>query len=183
MNRDDALALVKEMNTQPGHVSHALAVEAAMRSYARRFGEDEEVWGLVGLLHDFDYEVYPDLHDHTIKGGEILREKGYPDHLITAIRSHNDATSVPRTERLHHALHACDELSGFITACALVRPSKSVMDLETKSVVKKMKDKAFARPVNREEMRQAAEELGVEFGEHVANVIEAMRRVAGELGL
>lgn len=183
MDRGQALSLLEEWNKEPGHITHGLAVEAAMRAYAAKFGEDPEVWGLVGLLHDFDYEAYPDLEEHTIKGGEFLSQKGFPEDLILAIRSHNDATGVERTLPLHHALHAVDELTGFITACALVRPSKSVRDLEVKSVTKKMKDKGFARAVDREEMKKAVEPLGVEFKEHVEFVIQAMRGISEDLGL
>ncbi len=181
--RADALSLVKEWNKDEGHVKHMLSVEAAMRAYARTFGEDEELWGLVGLLHDFDYERFPELSDHTVKGGDVLAGLGYPDVLVRAIRSHNDATGVPRASRMEHALYACDEITGFVTACALVRPSKSVMDLEPSSVKKKLKQVGFARSVDRDAVLKGPEPLGIPFDEHCAFVIDAMRGIAAELGL
>ena len=181
--RADALALVREWNADEGHVKHMLAVESAMRAYARKFGEDEELWGLVGLLHDFDYERYPELADHTVKGGEVLKGMGYPDVLIRAIRSHNDATGVKRESPMEHALFACDEISGLVTACALVRPSKSVSDLEPSSVKKKLKQVGFARSIDREAVLHGPEALGVPFDEHCAFVIAAMRGISADLGL
>lgn len=181
--RAEALALVREWNADEGHVKHMLAVEAAMRAYARKFGEDEELWGLTGLLHDFDYERYPELADHTVKGGEILKEKGYSDALVRAIRSHNDATGVRRESRMEHALYACDEISGFVTACALVRPSRSLSDLEPSSVKKKLKQIGFARSVDREAVLKGPEPLGIPFDDHCAFVIAAMRGIAADLGL
>jgi len=162
---------------------HALAVEIAVCGYARKFGEDENLWGLVGLLHDFDYERWPSLEDHPYRGAEILRERGYSEVLIRAIMSHSDETGVVRESRLEHTLFACDELAGFITAAALVRPSKSVLDLEAKSVKKRMKDKAFARGVSRDDLRKGAEELGLSLDEHITNVITSMRSSAETLGL
>ena len=162
---------------------HALAVEAAVRGYARQFGEDEEAWGVTALLHDFDYDRYPDLKDHPFRGAEILRERGYPEWLVRAVLSHADHTGVARETRLEHILFACDEMAGFVTAAALIRPSKSVMDLEAKSVVKRMKEKAFARAVNRDDLRRGAEQIGLPLDEHVANVIAFMREKADELGL
>jgi putative nucleotidyltransferase with HDIG domain len=161
-----------------------LAVEAAMRDYARRFGEDEEVWGLVGLLHDLDYERYPSQEaGHPFRGVEHLRALGYPEIVCRAILSHADYSGVVRQSRMEHALHACDELTGFIVAVALVRPSRSLHDVDVAAVRKKMKDKAFARQVDRTGMVQAAEALGVPFDEHVAQVIRAMQRIAAEIGL
>lgn len=181
-SRDDALALMH------GHVQseslrrHMYSVEAACRAYARRFGEDEELYGLAGLLHDFDYERYPD--EHPIPGARMLRELGYPEELVHAVEAHYAVrTGVQPVTRLDRTLRACDEITGLVTAAALVRPSRSVMDLEAKSVLKKMKDRAFAAGVDREDVRHAADELGVELAEHVAFVIHAMRGVAPALGL
>jgi predicted hydrolase (HD superfamily) len=162
---------------------HMLAVEAAVRGYARLWGEPEEDWAVVALLHDFDYERYPDPADHPFRGVEVLRAKGYPEWVLRAILSHADYSGVARESRLEHTLFACDEMSGFVTAAALVRPTKSVMDLEAKSVVKRMKDKAFARAVSRDDLRQGAEEIGLPLEEHIANVIAFMRERAGTLGL
>jgi putative nucleotidyltransferase with HDIG domain len=162
---------------------HMLAVEAAVCGYARLFGENEDDWGAVALLHDFDYERWPDPKDHPYRGVEILKERGYPEWVTRAILSHADYSGVPRESRLEHALYACDEMSGFVTAAALVRPSKSVLDLEPSSVVKRMKDKAFARAVSREDLRRGAEELGLPLDEHIKNVIEFMRVQADALGL
>jgi len=180
--REEALALMH------GHVQseslrrHMYSVEAACRAYARRWGEDEDLYGMAGLLHDYDYEEHPD--EHPLHGAAELRERGYPEVLVRAILSHYASrTGVSPESRLERTLHACDEITGLVTAAALVRPSRSVMDLEARSVLKKMKDKAFAAGVDREEVRRAAEELGVELGEHVQFVIEAMRGVAPQLGL
>jgi putative nucleotidyltransferase with HDIG domain len=184
MNRDDAWALLTEYTKSDGLLKHALAVEAAVRGYARKFGEDEEEWGITALLHDFDYERWPTLGDHPVKGSEILRERGYPEWAIRAILSHAaEITGVARETRLEKTLFACDEMAGFITAASLVRPSKSVLDLEAKSVVKRMKDKAFARGVKREDLRQGADELGLPLEEHITNVIAFMRERADALGL
>jgi len=183
LTRDAAWALLTEYTQNESLRKHALAVEAAVRGYACRFGEDKEAWGVVALLHDFDYDRYPDLKDHPFRGAEILRERDYPDWLVRAVLSHADHTGVARETRLEHTLFACDELAGFVTAAALVRPSKSLMDLEAKSVVKRMKEKAFARAVNRDDLRRGAEEIGLPLDEHVASVIAFMREKADELGL
>jgi len=184
MNRDDAWALLTDYTKGESLLKHAIAVEAAVRGYARTFGEDEEAWGVTALLHDFDYERWPTLGDHPNKGSEILREKGYPEWLVRAIRSHAmEITGVTRDSLLEKTLFACDELAGFITAAALVRPSRSVMDLEAKSVVKRMKDKAFARGVKREDLHAGAASLGLPLEEHIGNVIAFMRERADELGL
>ncbi len=183
LTRDRAWALLNEYTKSESLLKHALAVEAAVRGYARKFGEDEEFWGIVALLHDFDYERFPELTDHPFRGSEILRGLGYPETLIRAILSHGDHTGVARESKLEHTLFACDELSGFITAAALVRPSKSVLDLEASSVKKRMKDKAFARGVKREDLTKGAEELGLPLDEHITNVIGFLREQADVLGL
>ena len=183
LSRDAAWALLTEYTKGEGLRKHALAVEAAVRGYARRFGEDETIWGIVGLLHDFDYERWPDAQNHPFRGAEILREKGYPELVIRAILSHAEYSNVPRESRLEHTLFACDEMAGFVTAAALVRPSRSVLDLEPTSVMKRMKDKAFARAVSREDLRRGAAGLGVSLDEHIANVIASLRERADELGL
>jgi putative nucleotidyltransferase with HDIG domain len=181
-SRDDALALMHQHVQSESLRRHMYSVEAACRAYARRFGEDEEVYGLAGLMHDFDYEEFPD--EHPVRGVEMLRERGYPDEVLHAIQAHYAArTGVHPTTLLDRTLHACDEITGLVTAAALVRPSRSVMDLEARSVLKKMKDRAFAAGVDRLDVLHAAEELGLEFAEHVAFVIEAMRGVAPQLGL
>lgn len=183
-DREAAWRLVCEWTPSPNLRSHMLAVEAAMGAYARRFGEDEALWRLVGLLHDLDYERYPSQEaGHPFRGVEHLRRLGYPEVVCRAILSHADYSGVPRASRLEHALHACDELTGFIVAVALVRPSRSVHDVDVAAVRKKMKDRAFARPVNRDEMLRAAEALGVPFDEHVGVVLGAMREIAADLGL
>jgi putative nucleotidyltransferase with HDIG domain len=188
MNRDDALALMHEYTESEALRAHMYAVEAAMRAYARQYGEDEESWGLVGLLHDFDYEKHPNAErrpdaEHPTFGVGILRARGLPEPMLEAILGHAAYTGVPRTSLMARTLFAVDELCGFLVACALVRPSKSLADLEVKSVKKKLKDKAFARGVNREEVVQGAEELGVPLDEHIRFVIEALRPVEGRLGL
>jgi len=183
LSREKAWALLTEFTQNENLQKHALAVEAAVRGYARQFGEDDVAWGVTALLHDFDYDRYPDLGDHPFKGAEILRERGYPEWLIRAVLSHADHTGVARETRLEHTLFACDEMAGFVTAAALIRPSKSLLDLEAKSVVKRMKEKAFARAVNRDDLRRGAEEIGVPLEEHVANVIGFMRAEADALGL
>jgi putative nucleotidyltransferase with HDIG domain len=183
MNRDEAWQLLTEYTKSDSLLKHAMAVEAAVRGYARQFGEDEEAWGIVGLLHDFDYERWPSLDDHPFRGCEILREKGYPDWVIRAILSHADYSGVARDSRLEKTLWACDEMAGFITAAALVRPSKSLLDLEASSVVKRMKDKAFARAVKRDDLRMGAEALELPLETHIANVIGFMRERADALGL
>jgi putative nucleotidyltransferase with HDIG domain len=184
LNRDAAWALLTEYTKSESLLKHALAVEAALRGYARTFGEDEEGWGITALLHDFDYERWPTLGDHPNKGSEILRAKGYPEWMIRAIRSHAmEITGVTRDSRLEKTLFACDELAGFITAAALVRPSKSVLDLEASSVKKRMKDKAFARGVKREDLIDGAALLGLPLEAHIGNVIGFMRERADALGL
>ena len=183
VTRDAAWALLTEFTTNENLLKHALAVEAAVRHYAKLWGEDEQAWSAVALLHDFDYEKYPTLEDHPFRGAEILRERGWPELVIHAVLSHADHTKIARETRLEHALFACDEMAGFVTAAALVRPSKSVLDLEASSVVKRMKDKAFARAVSRDDLRKGAEELGLPLPDHITNVIAGMRSVAGQLGL
>jgi putative nucleotidyltransferase with HDIG domain len=183
LNRESAWALLTEYTQNESLRKHALAVEAAVRGYARRFGEDEEAWGVVALLHDFDYERWPSMEDHPFRGSGILRAKGYPEFVIRAILSHGDHTRVARESRLEHTLFACDEMAGFVTAAALVRPTRSVLDLEASSVLKRMKDKAFARGVSRDDLRRGAEELQLPLEEHVANVIAFMRERADDLGL
>jgi len=184
MNRDEAWALLTEYTKSDSLLKHAIAVEAAVRGYARKFGENEEEWGITALLHDFDYERWPTLGEHPNKGAEILRSKGYPDWMIRAILSHaQEITGVSRDSLLEKTLFACDELAGFVTAAALVRPSKSVLDLEASSVKKRMKDKAFARGVKREDLTAGAELLGLPLDEHITNVIGSMRQQADALGL
>ena len=183
LTRAKAWELLTEYTKSESLLKHAMAVEASVRGYARRFGEDENFWGITALLHDFDYERYPDLADHPFRGSEILRAQGWPEALIRAILSHGDHTGVKRESKLEHTLFACDELSGFITAAALVRPSKSVLDLEASSVKKRMKDKAFARGVKREDIVLGAEELGLPLDEHITNVIGFLREQADVLGL
>jgi predicted hydrolase (HD superfamily) len=181
--RENAWSLLTEYTKSESLLKHALAVEAAVRGYARLFGEDEAGWGIVALLHDFDYERWPSLEDHPFRGSEILKERGYPDWVIRAILSHADYSGVARESRLEKTLFACDEMAGFITAASLVRPSKSVLDLEAASVVKRMKDKAFARGVKREDLRAGAELLGLPLDDHIGNVIRFMRAEADALGL
>jgi putative nucleotidyltransferase with HDIG domain len=183
VSREAAWELLTEYTTSENLRKHALAVEAAVRGYARRFGEDEEAWGFVALIHDFDYERWPTAEDHPFRGADILRDRGCPEFVVRAILSHADYSGVPRESRLEHTLYACDEMAGFVTAAALVRPSKSVLDLEATSVLKRMKDKAFARAVNRDDLRRGAEELSLPLQEHVANVISFMRERADVLGL
>lgn len=191
MTRDEALALVREFVKNEGLVRHMLAVEAAMRFYAEKFdegagvlpAEDVEAWGLLGLIHDFDWEIHPTLEEHPVKGAPILRERGISEDIIQDILSHGVDTGVPRDTLRRKALYACDEITGLVTAVALVRPSRSLLDLEASSVKKKWKDKAFAAGTDRAEMEQAAREFGVDIWEHTANVILAMRRIAPELGL
>lgn len=181
--RQQALSLLHEHTDNPNLIKHALAVEAAMRRYARRFDGDPERWGIAGLLHDFDYEEHPSLEEHPFVGAEILEDRGYPREIIEAILGHADHTGVPRETTMARALYAVDELTGFIVACALVRPSKSVMDLPVSSVTKKFKDKAFCRAIDRDHLYAGAEDLGVPMDEHVGEVLEAMRGIAEELEL
>ena len=180
---EDALALLHEYTQGPGLRKHAYAVEAAMRAHARRLAESEDAFGLVGLLHDFDYERWPSLTDHPVRGSEILEAQGYPDWFRRAILSHGDHTGVARVTPLEKCLFACDELCGFITACTLVTPAKSLQALEVPSVRKRMKDKAFARSVSRDDIVRGAADIGIELDEHVAFVLAAMRGIAADLGL
>jgi len=183
MNRPEALAIVREYIKAENLVRHMLAVEAAMRFYAEKYNQDVETWGITGLLHDFDWEIHPTLENHPQAGAPILRQRGVPEEIIQAVLSHADHTGVPRQTLMQKALYACDEITGLITAVALVRPSRSLYDLEASSVKKKWKDKAFAAGANREEIAKATADFGVELWEHVGNVILAMRRIAPELGL
>jgi len=183
MNREEALTLVREYVKSESLVRHMLSVETAMRFYAEKFGEDVEAWGLIGLLHDFDWEIHPTLEEHPQAGAPMLREHGVPEDIIQDILSHADHMNMPRDTSRRKAICACDEVTGLITAVALVRPSHSLYDLEAKSVKKKWKDKAFAAGTNREEMEHAAQEFGIDVWEHVDNVILAMRKIAPELGL
>ena len=183
MNRTDAFALLNEYVKDQSLVRHMLAVEAAMRAYAGKHGQDEETWGIVGLLHDFDYERWPDPPDHPLQGSKILRERGYPEEVIYAICSHADyLTDYPRVHQLDKALYACDELAGLVTAAALVRPT-GITDLSASSVKKKMKSKGFARNVNRDDITRGAADFGVELTEHIQFVIDAMKPLAAELAL
>ena len=183
LSRDAAWALMTEYTQGESLRKHMLAVEAAVRGYARLWGENEEEWGVVALLHDFDYERWPDQANHPFRGVEILKEKGYPDWVTRAILSHAEYSGVARESRLEHTLFACDEMSGIVTAAALVRPSKSILDLEASSVIKRMKDKAFARAVSRDDLRKGAEEIGLPLDQHITNVIAFMRVEAEALGL
>jgi len=182
VQREDALALLHEYTKTDSLRKHALAVEAAMRAYARKEGADEELWGITGLLHDFDYEMYPEYPDHPMKGSAILEQKGYPADMRTAILGHVPATGVARDTPMAKVLFACDELCGFVVACAMVRPNR-LADLGSSSVKKKLKDKAFARAVSREDIYRSAEELGVDLDAHITVVVEALKGVAGSLGL
>ena len=183
LTRDQDWTLLNEYTKGESLLKHALAVEAAVRGYARMFDEDEAAWAVVALLHDFDYERWPSLDDHPYKGVEILKSLGYPDWVTRAILSHADYSGVSRESRLEKALFACDELAGFITAASLIRPSRSILDLEASSVIKRMKDKAFARAVKREDLRAGAELLGLSLDQHITNVIGFMREQADALGL
>ena len=183
MNRQQALEILHEFTKSENLRKHALAVEACVTAYARKLGADEEKWSVTALLHDFDWEIHPVLPDHPTKGEPILAERGVSDEIRRAILSHADFTGVPRESPLEKTLFACDELAGFITATALVKPNKSLAEVEAKSVRKKMKDKAFARSVNREDITKGAAELGVDLEEHIAFCIEAMKGIADQLGL
>jgi putative nucleotidyltransferase with HDIG domain len=183
MDRQQAWDLLCEYTHNVNLRKHALAVEAAMRAYARRFGEDEELWGMVGLIHDFDYEKHPTAQDHPFKGAEILRERGWPEEIVKAVLSHARYTDVTRDSVMEKTLFAVDELTGLITAVALVRPSKSIHDVKLKSVKKKWKDKSFAAGANRADIEEGAADLGIELSEHIAMVLEAMQSIADELGL
>lgn len=173
-DRDTALALLKEFTKSESLLKHAYAVEACVRAYAKKYGEDEEYWGNVALLHDFDYEMHPTLEEHPVKGAEILRERGYEEPFVKAILSHADHTGVSRDTMLEKVLYACDELAGFITAVTYVRPNRSIEEVKVKSVKKKLKDKAFARSVSRDDIHKGAEELGVPIEEHIQFCIDAM---------
>lgn len=183
MNREDAWNLLCEFTKTDSLRKHALAVEFAMRAYARRYGEDEELWGSVGLIHDFDYEQNPTIPEHTAAGARIMRERGWPEEIVTAMLSHADYSGVPRTTRMHKALAAVDELTGLISAVALVRPTKNIADVSVKSVKNKWKDKAFAAGVNRQEIEHCAADLGVPLEEHIGVVLAALQGHAAELGL
>jgi len=180
ITRDEAWALIVEHGCTENHVRHMLAVEASMRAYARRFGEDEEAWGAIGLVHDFDYDQFTD--EHPFGGGRILRERGYGDTVVNPVLAHGE-TGVPRNTTVAQALYAVDELTGFLVAVTLVRPSKDIADVRIKSVRKKWKDKAFAAAVNRAQVADGAEAMGVELWEHVAIVLQAMQSVAADIGL
>lgn len=183
MNREQAWLLLCEHTQSEALRRHALAVEACMRYYARLWGEDEELWGVTGLLHDLDYERHPSLEEHPFVGMEILRQHGYPEEVVRAVGAHADHMGIPRQSRMEHALFACDEITGFVTAVALVRPNKSLAEVDVAAVRKKMKDKAFARGVSREDLLKGAGEIGIPFDEHVQHVIRAMSSIARELGL
>jgi putative nucleotidyltransferase with HDIG domain len=182
-DRAAAWSLLTRFTESESLRKHALAVEACMRAYARNLGADEELWGVVGLLHDFDYEKYPSAEEHPYKGNEILKQEGYSDEIRRAIMSHAEYTGVTRDTPMAKALFACDELAGFITACALVKPGKSLAEVEAPSVRKKMKDKAFARSVNRNDIVTGAAEMGVDLEEHIRFCIEAMKVISDKLGL
>jgi len=183
MTRDDAWNLVCEFTKTDSLRKHALAVEFAMRAYARRYGEDEEHWGIVSLIHDFDYEQNPTVPEHTAAGAKIMRERGWPEEMVIAMLSHADYSGVPRTTTMHKALAAVDELTGLISAVALVRPTKNIADVTVKSVKNKWKDKAFAAGVNRQEIEHCAADLGVPLDEHIGVVLAALQAHAAELGL
>ncbi len=183
MTRAAAWELLTEYTKSESLRRHALAVEAAMRAYARRFGEDEERWGITGLLHDFDYERWPDPADHPLKGAAILEELGYPEDVIYAIKSHAEYLNLPRRDLMSKTMYAVDEMSGFVMAVAFVRPNKSLHEVEVSSVKKKMKDKAFAKGVHRQQLIESAAELGVDLDDHIQTVIEALRNIAPALGL
>jgi putative nucleotidyltransferase with HDIG domain len=182
-SREDAWCLLTEFTQSESLRKHALAVEVCMRAYAQKLGGDQEIWGVVGLLHDFDYEKYPSRDEHPYKGNEILKERGWSDEIRRAIMSHAEYSGVTRDSAMEKALFACDELAGFITACTLVKPGKSLAEVEAKSVRKKMKDKAFARSVNRDDIVNGATDLGMDLEQHIAFCIEAMKGIAKELGL
>ena len=183
MTREEAWCLLTEFTLSESLRKHALAVEACVRAYARKFGENEELWGVVGLIHDFDYEKYPSAEDHPFKGSEILKERGASEEIRRAILSHANYSGVPRESKLEKTLFACDELAGFITASALVKPNKSLAECDAKSIRKKMKDKAFARSVSREDIVNGSADMGIDLEEHIAFCIEAMKGIAPELGL
>ena len=183
MDRETALKVIDDHVKNDSLRKHLLAVEACMRAFAHKEGEDEDLWGIAGLLHDFDWEICPTPEDHPTFGADILRERGFAEEIVRAVLSHGNHTGIARETQMEKALFACDELSGFVTAVALVRPTKSLSETKPRSVKKKMKDKAFANSVSREDMLQGAEELGVEFDDHITFVIEALKPVASRLGL
>jgi len=183
MNREDALALLKEYTKSENLIKHALAVESAMKAYANKYNEDENKWRIVGLLHDFDYEKYPTKEDHPLKGSEILKERGYPEDVRYAILCHADYLGLERKSIMDKALAAVDELTGFIVAVALVRPNKKLSEVKVKSVKKKMKDKAFARQVSREDIVRGAELMNTDIDSHIEIVLNAMKEISDELGL
>jgi putative nucleotidyltransferase with HDIG domain len=183
MNRDHTLEFLRQHVRTDMLMKHLVGVEAAMRAYARRFGEDENHWGIAGLLHDFDWEICPTPEDHPTYGSQILRQHGYPEDIIRAVLTHGDHTGIPRQSLMEHALYAVDELSGFVRAVALVRPSKSLDDVTPASVRRKMKDKAFAKDVNRDDITRGAEELGIDLDEHITFVVESLKPVAGQIDL
>jgi putative nucleotidyltransferase with HDIG domain len=190
ITREQAWALLTEYTQSPSLIKHALGVEAAMRAYAKEFGEDEERWGIVGLIHDFDYERHPDMGGdtpqeewHTYAGARILRERGWPEEIVVDVLSHADYVGVPRDTLLRKTLYAVDELTGLVAAVALVRPSKSIMDVKVRSVRKKWKDRSFAAGVNREDVEAGAAALGVELSDHISTVLTAMQGIAAELEL
>jgi len=182
-NRESAWSLLTEYTASESLRKHALSVEACMRAYARKYGEEEELWGITGLLHDFDYEKYPTPQEHPFVGNKILKERGYPETITRAILSHANYSGVPRESRMEKALFACDELAGLITAATLVKPTKNIADLDAGSVRRKMKDKAFAKTVSREDIISSAADLGEPLDEHIAFCIEAMKGIAPRLGL
>ena len=183
MDRQEAWNLLCEYTKSENLRKHALAVEAAMRAYARHFGEDEALWGIVGLIHDFDYEKHPTLENHPLKGAEILRQKGWPEEIVRAVLSHAPYTGITRDSLMEKTLFAVDELTGLVTAVALVRPSKNIRDVKLKSIRKKWKDKAFAAGVNRADVEEGAADLGIELSEHIEVVLQAMQSIAEDLGL
>ena len=182
-DREHCYSILNEFTKSENLIKHALAVEVCVRAYAQKFNEDENYWGNVALLHDFDYEKFPSAEEHPFKGNEILKEKGFSEEFRRAIMSHADYTNVSRESLLEKVLFACDELAGFLTAVAYVRPSKSIEEVEVKSVIKKMKDKAFARAVNRDDIKNGAQELGVSLEEHIQFCIDAMKSKKEALGL
>jgi len=183
MTRNEAWELLTEFTQSESLRKHALAVESCVRAYARKFGEDEETWAIVGLIHDFDYEKYPSAEDHPFRGSEILTERGVSEKIRRAILSHANYSGVPRESKLEKTLFACDELAGFITAVTLIKPSKSLNEVDAKSVRKRMKDKAFARSVSRDDIVKGAADMGVDLDEHITFCVEAMKTIADRLGL
>ena len=183
MDREQTLEFLRRHVKTEMLMKHLLTVEAAMRGYARKFGEDEDRWAIAGLLHDFDWEICPTPESHPSYGADILRQHGYPEDIVRAVLTHGDHTGIPRQSRMEHTLYAVDELSGFIRAVALVRPSKSLDEVTPQSVRRKMKDKAFARDVNRDDITKGAQEMGIELDEHIAFIVESMKPVAAQIDL